>query len=128
MDKHQLNVAKKPKKKPEDHGDFLARKKELEGVFERGKAAAREDKLAIWSETVDWWQHGSPQPWGVFTGDQRATRRSRGTTTAKPKPKPKPEPKPEQTKRTQTKRTKRTVPTQRSTRATRATAQTDPEP
>jgi hypothetical protein len=81
MNKHQLNVAKKPKKKPEDHGDFLARKGELEGVFERGKAAAREDKLAIWSETVDWWQHGSPQPFGVFTGDQRATRRSRGTTT-----------------------------------------------
>ena len=123
MNKHQLNVAKKPKKKPEDHGDFLARKGELEGVFERGKAAAREDKLAIWSETVDWWQHGSPQPFGVFTGDQRATHRSRGTTTAKPKPEPKPKPK--QTKRTQT---KKTVPTQRSTRATRATAQTDPEP
>jgi len=121
MDKHQLNVAKKPKKKPEDHGDFLARKGELEGVFERGTAAARDDKLAIWSETVDWWQPGSSQPFGVFTGDQRATRRSRGTTTAKPKPKPKPK----QTQRTQT---KKTVPTQRSTRATRATAQTDPEP
>ena len=112
MNKHQLNVAKKPKKKPEDHGDFLARKGELEGVFERGKAAAREDKLAIWSETVDWWQRGSPQPCGVFTGDQRPTHRSRGTTTAKSEP----EPKPKQKK------------PKRSTRATRATAQTDPEP
>jgi ketosteroid isomerase-like protein len=81
MNKHQLKVAKKPNKKPEDHGDFLARKKELEGVFERGKAAARDDKLAIWSETVDWWQPGSSQPCGVFTGDERATRRSRGTST-----------------------------------------------